>query len=101
MNRRNWLRASLAFGLGLSMALAGCVIAPDQDHYADGVVLVAPPAPRVEVIGVAPSPGYVWVAGYWSWVGGRHEWVPAIGWRPIRGIIGFPINGYARAMDGA
>lgn len=75
MNYRIGWRASWASGLLLS-ALVACVVVPDQRHYADGVVMVAPPAPRVEVIGVAPSPGYVWVGGYWSWVGGRHEWVP-------------------------
>jgi hypothetical protein len=55
--------------------LAGCVIVPDQRHAADGVVMVAPPPPREEVIGVAPVPGYVWLGGYWGWVGDRHEWV--------------------------
>lgn len=30
----------------------------------------APPPPRVEVIGVAPGPGYVWVGGEWGWNGG-------------------------------
>ena len=28
------------------------------------------------VIGVAPTPGWIWIGGYWNWVGGRHEWVP-------------------------
>jgi hypothetical protein len=76
MKKRKWLSGSLTSGLVLSMALAGCVIVPDQRHYyADGVVMVAPPPPRVEVIGVAPSPAYVWIGGYWGWVGGRHVWV--------------------------
>jgi len=60
---RNRLSAALAFGLVLSMALAGCIVVPDQRHYAGGVVMVAPPPPRVEVIGEAPTPGYVWVGG--------------------------------------
>jgi hypothetical protein len=75
MNQRKWVKAALAFGLLAGMALPGCVVVPDQGHYAGGVVMVAPPPPRVEVIGVAPSPDYVWVGGYWNWVGGRHEWV--------------------------
>jgi hypothetical protein len=34
-----------------------------------------PPVDRVEVIGVAPSPAYVWIGGYWRW--DRHwHWVP-------------------------
>lgn len=61
--------------LTLFVMLSACVVVPDQRHYPGGVVMVAPPAPREEVIGVAPAPGYVWIAGYWSWVGGRHEWV--------------------------
>jgi len=76
MNQGKGLRATLASGLVLIMALTGCVVVPDQRHYyADGVVMVAPPAPRVEVIGAAPAPEYVWIGGYWNWVGGRHEWV--------------------------
>ena len=30
-------------------------------------VMVAPPPPQAEVIGVAPAPGYVWFGGYWGW----------------------------------
>jgi len=75
MNQRKWLSAGLASGLVLSMILVGCVVVPDQRHGADGVVMIAPPAPRVEVIGTAPYPGYFWIGGYWNWVGGRHEWV--------------------------
>ena len=62
--------------LMLAVALAGCVVVPDQRHYPGGVVMVAPPPPREEVIGVPPVPGYVWMGGYWGWVGDRHEWVP-------------------------
>src|ERR1700729_725158 len=75
MNQRKWLSATLAAGLLLSTVLAGCVVVPDQRHYAGGVVVVGPPEPRVEVVGVAPTPGYVWLSGYWNWVDGRHEWV--------------------------
>jgi hypothetical protein len=81
MSHRKWLGASLAAGLVLSTAMTGCVVVPDQRHYAAGVVMVAPPEPRVEVYGEAPSPGYVWLGGYWNWVGGRHEWV-AGHWSP-------------------
>jgi hypothetical protein len=66
----------LASCLSLAVALAACVIVPDQRHDAGGVVMVAPPPPREENIGVAPVPGYVWMGGYWGWVGDRHEWVP-------------------------
>ena len=81
MNSRKSLIATAIFGLAMAIALAACVVVPDQGHYAGGVVMVAPPVPRVEVVGVAPSPGYVWIGGYWNWVGGRHEWV-AGRWAP-------------------
>lgn len=41
-----------------------------------------PPVAPVEVIGVAPGPGYVWIAGHyawhgrWVWIGGYWERVP-------------------------
>jgi len=72
--QREWSSAALTCGLVLSMTLAACVVAPDQRHYAGGVVMVAPPAPRVETIGEAPTPGLVWLSGYWGWVGDRYEW---------------------------
>lgn len=74
--RHRCLRTLLASSVLSSIVLGGCVIAPDQRHYADGVVMVAPPAPRLEVIGQPPQAGYVWISGYWNWVGNRHEWVP-------------------------
>jgi hypothetical protein len=41
----------------------------------------APPPPLVEVVPVAPGPGYLWVGGRWGWVGTR--WV----WRPGRHVV--------------
>src|SRR5208283_2462311 len=67
---------NLTLGALLAAAVTACVVVPDQRHYAGGVVLVAPPAPREEIIGVAPVPGYVWIGGYWNWVGNSHAWVP-------------------------
>jgi hypothetical protein len=46
------------------------------------VVRTKPPAERVEVIGVAPSPAHVWIKGHWHWNGG--EWV----WNPGRYELG-------------
>jgi YXWGXW repeat-containing protein len=51
--------------------LGGCVVAPAPGPY----VTVAPPAPQYEVVGVAPSVGFVWLPGYWNWAGGRYTWV--------------------------
>jgi hypothetical protein len=47
--------------------------------------MVAPPPPQVEVVGVAPGPGYIWLGGYWNWEGGRHVWVPGRWDVPPRG----------------
>lgn len=58
-----------------ALSLSACVVAPTPRYYGEPVV-VGPPPPRVEVVGVAPAPGYVWIGGYWGWAGGRHEWVP-------------------------
>ena len=39
-------------------------------------VRVAPPAPRVEVRPVQPSPNHVWTSGAWRWNQGQHVWAP-------------------------
>jgi len=53
--------------IALSLGAAGCV------------AVVTPPR-RVEVIGVAPYRGAVWVPGHW--VRGRYDWVWVRGyWR--------------------
>jgi hypothetical protein len=62
-------------GLCVAVVLNACVIVPDQRHYADGVVMLAPPPQREEIVGTAPAPGYVWINGYWGWMGDRHEWL--------------------------
>ena len=83
---RSFGAAAVALAAGL--ALSGCVVAPagyygrpvaygqagGQAVYGD-VVMMAPPAPYVESYGLAPGPGYVWLGGYWNWVGNRHVWV--------------------------
>jgi hypothetical protein len=99
MKQCSWVNAALAFFLLISVALAGCVVVPDQDHYVGGVVMVAPPPVRVEVAGVAPSPDAVWVAGYWSWVGGRHEWVGGH-WVPGRPGHHWVAHAWVRQGDG-
>ena len=85
--RSNFLRSRCVQALGalaLGGVLAGCVVAPAQPGYYGGdTVLVAPPPPRGEIIGVAPAPGYVWLNGYWGWSGGRHQWVGGR-WEPGR-----------------
>ena len=72
----NLRRCTPAWPIALAVWLCGCVVVPDQRHTAGGIVMVAPPPPQVEVVGEPPVPDYVWIGGYWGWVGDRHEWVP-------------------------
>lgn len=72
--------------------LAGCVVAP-APYYAPyaqpGYVVVPapPPAPHVEVVGVAPAPGFVWISGFWSWGGVRYVWHPGRWEHPRPGYV--------------
>lgn len=77
MHAKRWISTAVATSALASLLLAGCVVVPaSQPYYVGEPVLVAPPAPRVEVIGVAPVAGYIWIGGYWSWTSGRHQWAP-------------------------
>ncbi|MFZ6875675.1 hypothetical protein ACO0LF_26715 [Undibacterium sp. Di27W] len=76
--------------IAVAAMMTGCVVAPRPHYYAQPqpvyvpqpvyaqpnvvVVEAAPPAPYAEVIGVAPTPGYIWIGGAWFWEGGRHVW---------------------------
>jgi hypothetical protein len=99
MSHINKRGAALSLVVALGLALAGCVVVPDQRHYPGGVVLVAPPPPQAEVIGVPPVPGYVWVGGYWSWVGGRHVWVGGH-WQAGRPGHHWVVHQWVRQGDG-
>jgi len=59
--------------IALSAGINACIPPPPV-----GVAYVrrAPPAVRVEVRGVAPGPGHIWVAGYYRWDSGDYVWVP-------------------------
>jgi hypothetical protein len=85
--------------LALSLALGACVVVPARGYYVGGPVAVEPPPPRVEAYGVAPYPGYVWLDGYWSWVGGRHEWVGGH-WEAPRAGYRWEPHHWVRARDG-
>lgn len=83
---RLWL-AGAAFS---AVALTGCIVAPvgqpyygdpysnlpDTQAYAPIYAPIAPPAPYIETVPVAPYMGAVWIGGFWNWSGGRHVWVP-------------------------
>ncbi len=62
--------------MAASVLMTACVVAPVARYPGgpDAVVMVAPPAPQVEVIGAMPGPGYFWIDGYWGWSSGRHIW---------------------------
>ena len=88
--------------------LSACVVAPVGPYPAYGggeVVTVAPPAPQVEVYGAPPVAGYIWIGGFWNWVGGRHVWVgghweaprPGYYWSPHRWV---PVAGGYRLAPG-
>lgn len=96
---QRWISSGLLCSVIMSTALCGCVVVPDQGHYAGGVVMVAPPPPREEVISVAPTPGLVWFPGYWNWVGGRHEWVSG-SWHEPRPGYHWVGHAWARQGDG-
>lgn len=63
----------------LGSTMSACVVVPRpySDYPSSGVYADAPPpAPRYDVVPVAPFIGAIWIAGYWNWYGGRRVWVP-------------------------
>jgi hypothetical protein len=71
--------AAVAAALGLSACVVAPLPAPAVSPEQGGPIVVAPmapPPPQTEVIVAAPAPGYIWIGGYWGWVGGRHIWTP-------------------------
>ena len=100
------IAASLA---AAGAVLSACVVAPVAPYgaYPAGgeVVAAAPPAPQVEVYGAPPVAGYIWIGGFWNWVGGRHVWVgghweaprPGYYWSPHRWV---PVAGGYRLAPG-
>ena len=71
---------------GYVRARTSVVVASDG-WRSDGVVTIAPPPPRREVVVYSsrPSFDYVWVPGYWNWYGGRHVWISGRWDRPPHG----------------
>jgi len=72
--------------VAVATLMSACVVAPRPVYhpqpvyapqpYPAGAVIIQnePPAPYAEVIGVPPTPGYIWIGGAWFWEGGRHVW---------------------------
>jgi len=99
--------SKITFTLGAAalaaLALAGCsttkeIVTPVPVATATPPTVVVanappPPAARVEVRPPAPSAGYVWQDGYWSWRNDQYEWVPGH-WETARaGYIRVPQRG--------
>jgi len=59
----------------LSVGLCGVVACGGGGVYGT-YVETAPPPERVEVVEVAPGPGYLWVDGHWNWTGRAYAWEP-------------------------
>jgi WXXGXW repeat (2 copies) len=59
---------SIAACVFLSLTLLGC--------SSEVVIRTAPPAERVEVVGVAPSAQHFWIKGHWQWTGSDWAWTP-------------------------
>ena len=62
--------------LGLLGILGALAIACASNPPPENAIYVErrPPPERVEVIGTAPGPGYVWLRGYWRWGAGDYAW---------------------------
>lgn len=70
--------AAAAMTLLGALALCGC---PHATYFA--AVRVGPPAPVVYgPVGVAPAPGWIWLDGYYDWVGNGWVWRPGRWARP-------------------
>jgi hypothetical protein len=73
---------------------------PLPDEIRPRIVVVAPPALRVETVVERPGPGYVWARGYWDWDGDSWAWVPGT-WvtAPVRSATWVPAS-YRRVSGG-
>ena len=81
----------LVVGVLAAAITSGCLLSarthPVGVYYAteSEVYVNAPmPAPRVEVVTVAPAPGMLWVDGYWGWSGHAYAWNAGRWSRPSR-----------------
>jgi hypothetical protein len=72
MRNSNAVLLCSVFCLAASVGTTACAPPPPP-----GVVYVArrPPGERVEVIGMRPGPGYVWVRGFWRWERDDYAWI--------------------------
>lgn len=55
------------------LVLAAC--GPGMAPVGMELSIRAPPPDRVEIVGTAPGPGYVWIRGHYAWQGGDYAWI--------------------------
>lgn len=67
-SNKTWMR-SLAV-----LAVAGAALAGGAQAATSVYVQIAPPAPIIETVPVAP-PGRIWVPGHYEWNGHRYHWM--------------------------
>ena len=60
------------------MGVAALLVLACASNPPPGGIVVErrPPPDRVEVIGVAPGRGYLWIRGFWRWERADYVWVP-------------------------
>lgn len=83
-------KLTLFVAASCTLLLTACVVAPPGRPVYREPILVAPPAPRVEYVGPPPVVGQIWIGGFWSWGGNRHEWVPGHWEAPRPGYVWVP-----------
>ncbi|MGV8918908.1 MAG: YXWGXW repeat-containing protein [Pseudomonas sp.] len=57
----------------IAVSLSACVVAPVHPRR---------PPPLVEVVPLAPAPGYQWVGGHYRWRANQWVWIPGH-WRAV------------------
>jgi hypothetical protein len=71
----------MLFGLvAATLTAVGC-----GRGYVGVYARTAPPPVRVETYGPAPSPGDIWINGYWGYGTNSYVWIPGRWDRPPRG----------------
>lgn len=65
------------------VVLLGFGASPAHAQISVGIVIGAPPPPRViAVVPTRPGPDFIWVEGYWYPVGHHYKWHPGYWTRP-------------------
>src|SRR5262245_60483359 len=68
---------SPAFALAFALGLGGCAVGTSPcEPRLTYAVSSPPPKPLPETPSARPTPGMVWVPGYWHWDAIRYVWVP-------------------------